>query len=149
MKTTVWIAGDQVSPHNSALADCDKATTVVLMIESMPRSAERPHHKRKLVLIFAALRGFADDLRRAGWTVDFREACEDPDAALADHVRTHAPERFRTMTQTHCGLDDVMRAQVEALGKPLDVTPHCNFVSTAEEFAELFARGAARACVGE
>ena len=66
MKTTVWIAGDQLTPAHSGLAGLDPRETVVLLIESIARARERPYHKRRLVMVFAAMRGFADDLRAAG-----------------------------------------------------------------------------------
>jgi len=66
-RTTVWITGDQCTPRNSALAGLDRERAPILMIESLARSREKPYHKRKLVLIYAAMRGFAADLRRDGW----------------------------------------------------------------------------------
>jgi len=98
--TTVWVTGDQVTPHNSALAGLDPRQTVILMVESIARSRQRRYHKRKLALIFSAMRGYADDRRRAGWTLDYRPECDDFESALAEHVRTYAPDRFRMMAQS-------------------------------------------------
>jgi deoxyribodipyrimidine photolyase-related protein len=142
--TTVWITGDQCSPSNSALAGLEKRDTVVLFVESLARSRSLPYHKRKLVLIFAAMRGFADDLRAAGWRVDYRAAQDDYDTPLADHIANYAPTRFRTMQQTQFGLTERLAADVAAFGLPMEVTPHTNFISTADEFADLFARGQKR-----
>jgi len=49
-RTTVWVASDHCTPHHSALAGCDRASTRVLMIESLESWREKPYHKRKLVL---------------------------------------------------------------------------------------------------
>ncbi len=142
--TTVWITGDQCSPWNSALAGLDKRRTTVLFVESMARSASLPYHKRKLVLIFAAMRGFAGDLGAAGWRIDYRAEEESYESPLADHIARYAPERFRMMTQSEFGLDDRLRAAIARYGLETDITPHAHFVSTADEFAELFSRGQSR-----
>ena len=142
--TTVWIVGDQCSPWNSALAGCDRASTVVLMIESFARSRRVPYHKRKLVLIFATMRAFADDLRRDGWTVDYYAASEDSQGPLAQHIARYAPQSFRLMHQTEYGMSGTMVATVAAHGIPTEITPHTNFISGADDFAKLFSRGQAR-----
>jgi deoxyribodipyrimidine photolyase-related protein len=144
MKTTVWIAGDQLTPAHSALEGLAPRDTVVLLIESIARGRERPYHKRRLVMVYAAMRGFADDLRRAGWTVDYHAEREDYAAPLAEHVASHAPERMRMMTLADYGVTEKLAALAAVHGLDVEITPHVNFVSTAEEFAELFARGQAR-----
>ncbi len=141
---TVWIVGDQCSPWNSALEGQDRAETVVLMIESFARSRRVPYHKRKLVLIFATMRGFADDLRRDGWTVDYYAGSEDSRGPLAAHIAKHAPERFRLMHQTEYGMSETMAATVAEHGLDTEITPHNNFISTQADFAKMFSRGQTR-----
>ena len=114
------------------------------MIESLERSRQKPYHKRKLVLIFAAMRGYADDLRRRGWSVDYRAERDDFETPLAEHVREHRPARMRMMAQSEYGVTDGMSAAVARHGLAIDVAPHANFVSTSDEFAELFERGQSR-----
>ena len=103
MRTTVWIAGDQLTPGNSALRGLEPEDSTILMIESLARGRERPYHKRRLVLIFAAMRGFADDLRTAGWHVDYFAERDDYAGPLAEHVAAFAPERMRMMTLADYG----------------------------------------------
>jgi deoxyribodipyrimidine photolyase-related protein len=142
--TTVWITGDQCTPHNTALRGLEADRTVVLMIESLARARQLPYHKRKLVLIFAAMRSFADDLRSAGWTVDYYRERDSYDAPLAEHVARYRPERFRTMMQSEYGVDAKLRTLADAHGCELQIAEHANFISTAEEFERLFARGQKR-----
>jgi len=143
--TTVWITGDQCTPHNSALAGLDRTTTRVLMVEPLSQWAAQPYHKRKLVLIFAAMRGFADDLRADGWTVDYRAECDDLETPLADHIARARPARVRMMAQSDFGVTERLSAAVAKHDLRTDVTSHANFVSTSEDFSELFTRG--QACV--
>ena len=140
-RRTVWITGDQLSPYNSALCAAERRDTTVLMIESIARSRHKPYHKRKLVLVFAATRGFADDLRAEGWKVDYHTERDDFESALAEHVAAHGPERFCTMAQSEFGVTEGMRAAVAAHGLDMDVTPHANFLSTPQDFEALFEGG--------
>ena len=142
--TTIWITGDQLAPQHSALAGVERARACVLMIESLAEARERPYHKRKLVLIFAAMRGFADDLRRAGWHVDYYAECEDIETALAAHVAAYGPARMRTMLQSDYGMTERMARAAANAGLDLETTPHVNFISTADDLSQLFARGQER-----
>jgi len=143
-RTTVWISGDQCTPRNSAFAGVDRANARVLMIESLAWGRERPYHKRKLVLIYAAMRGFAHDLRRDGWDVDYYAERDDLETPLAEHVASFAPTEARMMGQSDYGDTERMRGALAALGVPLAVSEHTNFVSSAGDFAALFARGQTR-----
>ena len=68
---TIWILGDQLSLTNSALAAADPQEAVVLMVESKARGKVLRYHQQKLVLIYAAMRHFAQELEAAGWHVDY------------------------------------------------------------------------------
>lgn len=142
--TTIWVTGDQLSPRNSALAGVDRSFARVLMIESLARARQLPYHKRKLVLIFAAMRGFADDLRSDGWQVDYYRERDDYVAPLAEHVAAHEPARFRMMAQSEFGVTERLTAAVGRHGLPVEVLPHANFISTEADFEELFAGGRER-----
>ena len=108
--TTIWITGDQVSPRNSALLGVDRSRASVLMIESLARSRRLPYHKRKLVLIFAAMRAYADDLRRDGWRVDYHAERDDFETPLAEHIARNRPARVRMMAQSEHGVAEAMTA---------------------------------------
>ncbi|GAC1490352.1 MAG: cryptochrome/photolyase family protein [Vulcanimicrobiaceae bacterium] len=143
-RVTVWISGDQCMPRNSALVGLDRDATRVLMIESIARARQKPYHKRKLVLIYATMRGFADDLRADGWTVDYYAERDDFETPLAEHVAAYRPSRARMMAQSEYGVTEAMSAALARHGLATDVTPHANFISTSEDFAALFSRGQAR-----
>ena len=65
------ILGDQLSPNLSALQAIDRTQDVVLMMEVMAEATYVPHHKQKIVLILSAMRHFAEELRAAGYHVDY------------------------------------------------------------------------------
>jgi deoxyribodipyrimidine photolyase-related protein len=84
--TTVWVLGDQLDRERGALGDALPSETTVLLVESESLLARRMHVQR-LHLVLAAMRRFADELRREGFTVDVRRA-----PTLAAGVRAHVAE---------------------------------------------------------
>jgi deoxyribodipyrimidine photolyase-related protein len=142
--TSIWITGDQCSPRNSALADADPASAVVLMIESVARPAKPRYHKRKLVLCYAVMRHFAEDLRAAGWTVDYYAEHDGFAGALRRHVERYRPARLRMMQQSEWGVTETLVGLAEAAGVRADVTPHSNFVSTPADFDAFVKSASAR-----
>jgi deoxyribodipyrimidine photolyase-related protein len=133
--TTVWITGDQCTLQNSALVDCDQKNTTVLMIESIARAKQRPYHKRKLVLIYSVMRHYAAELKKSGWHVDYFEERDNFEDALKEHIQTRKPKQFRMMEQSEFGVTERM---IKNLGDiPCHVTPHTQFISSAEDFESL------------
>ncbi len=65
------VLGDQLSATLASLRDIDPDTAVVLMMEVRHEATWVRHHKKKIALIFSAMRHFAAELRAAGWTVDY------------------------------------------------------------------------------
>ena len=71
MATLRLVLGDQLSPDISSLRDGDRGTDIVLMAEVMAEATYVRHHKQKLVLVFSAMRHFAEELCAAGWQVRY------------------------------------------------------------------------------
>ena len=76
-QSLVLVLGDQLSFNLSSLRRADKARDIVLMAEVMAEATYAGHHKKKLVLVFSAMRHFAEELRLAGWTVDYVKLEDD------------------------------------------------------------------------
>jgi deoxyribodipyrimidine photolyase-related protein len=113
---SVWILGDQLSadwPGWLEREGLDRASTVIVLVESAAKCGSRPWHRHKLTLVLSAMRHFAEALRADGWTVDYRRA---PDFArgLAAHARAHKPARWLAMTpSTYQGAQFVRAALAE------------------------------------
>ena len=71
MTRLILVLGDQLSPSMAALQAADRDEDVVVMAEVSDEATYVPHHPKKIAFIFAAMRKFAEDLRQAGWTVDY------------------------------------------------------------------------------
>ena len=70
-QSLILILGDQLSLRLSSLMQGNKASDIVLMAEVMAEATYVRHHKKKLVLVFSAMRHFAETLRASGWHVDY------------------------------------------------------------------------------
>ena len=67
----VPILGDQLSHSISSLQGRSREDTVVLLMEVWDEATYVKHHKQKIVLLFSAMRHFAEELRADGWRVDY------------------------------------------------------------------------------
>jgi deoxyribodipyrimidine photolyase-related protein len=148
MGETVWIQATQLSRDNSALATILRRATRtgnprVLMIESEERSRLRRYHKRKLVLLFSAMRHLALELRKRGLEVDYHELSPDtPHRSFQDALRVHV-ERYQPSGITMMELLDRGHAReaetlVAGLGLRLRVTPTTMMLTDRHAFAEEY-----------
>ncbi len=76
----VLVLGDQLSRDLSALKKADKDSDVVVMAEVVEEAEYVSHHPKKIALIFAAMRKFAQELQDDGWDVRYSKL-DDPDNA--------------------------------------------------------------------
>ena len=99
MRDLVLILGDQLSASLAGLAQADKATATILMVEIQDEATYVKHHKLKLCFVFSAMRHFAETLRRAGWQVDYVEI-DAPDnthhfdGEVKRAIARHNPQRL-------------------------------------------------------
>ena len=89
----VPILGDQLSHDISSLRNRDPDDTVVLMMEVWDEATYVKHHKQKIALIFSAMRHFAQELRNAGWTVDYTKLDDEDNAGSFTGEVARAVER--------------------------------------------------------
>jgi deoxyribodipyrimidine photolyase-related protein len=73
MSNGIWILGDQLWEKEAALARFQehKTETPVIFIESLDYVRQRRYHAQKLVLVWSAMRHFAEELRTEGWPVNY------------------------------------------------------------------------------
>lgn len=99
------VLGDQLSDNLSALADADLARDQVLMVESRVEATAWKHHKQKLVIVWSAMRQFAERLRARGFDVRY-VALEDPGntGSISDELRRALEAgAFDRVVRTACG----------------------------------------------
>ncbi len=120
-QTLVVVLGDQLSFSMSSLRRAEKATSIVLMAEVMAEATYARHHKKKLIFVFSAMRHFAENLREAGWQVDYVKLTDDGNTqnlaseierakqrhGIADVVMTEAGEwRLKQLFGAYDTLED-------------------------------------------
>ena len=71
MSTLRMILGDQLSPSMTSLEGCNRSEDIILMCEVWDEATYVKHHKKKIALIFSAMRHFAQELRKNGYQVEY------------------------------------------------------------------------------
>ncbi|MGB3136646.1 MAG: cryptochrome/photolyase family protein [Nodosilinea sp.] len=96
MTTGVWVLGNQLWQDQTALASCGDHKAPVLLVESQGFAQERAYHRQKLVLVWSAMRHFADELKEAGWPVTYAIA-DDTEVALREWAEAERITELRIM----------------------------------------------------
>ncbi len=142
------VLGDQLNPALASLRGVAREAAVVLMAEVDEEATYVPHHRQKLVLVFSAMRHFAEELRATGWRVDYRRL-DAPDhrssltAEVAAAARRHGATRIRaTLAAEHRVIAHQGR-WAEAAGIPCDLLEDDRFFVAPSAFA-AWARGRRR-----
>jgi deoxyribodipyrimidine photolyase-related protein len=140
MTMLVPVLGDQLSAGLSALRGANPAASVVLMMEVADEATYVRHHQKKIAFIFSAMRHFAEELRAAGWRVDY-VTLDDPANAQdfdGEMVRAAARHGATRIVATEAGEWRVLEAQQRwgrLTGLPCEVLPDDRFLSSRAEFA--------------
>jgi deoxyribodipyrimidine photolyase-related protein len=134
MKRTIWILGDQLGPDNAAVAGARKKEDVLFLVESERGLGKLKYHKQRLVLLLSAQRHFAEEMRKAGWTVDEHRLGRGVtwESALAAHVKKYKPERILLAQPNN--YDEQEAAGKLAKKFPLELVPTRQFLVPREEF---------------
>ena len=83
MTRLVLVLGDQLSESLAGLKAADRASDIVVMAEVMEEATYVRHHVQKIAFTFSAMRHFAEELRAAGWRVDYtRLDAPEPQASI-------------------------------------------------------------------
>ncbi|MBV1703110.1 MAG: cryptochrome/photolyase family protein [Hyphomicrobiales bacterium] len=142
MSTLRFVLGDQLSRGMSSLRDI-AAGDVVLMVEVAEEANYVRHHKQKLVFIFSAMRHFAQELREAGYRVDY-VTLDDPQNSgsftgeLARALERHRPERVIVTEASEWRVMQMIEDW--ALDCPVEIRQDMRFYASQAFFA-LWAKG--------
>ena len=135
MTVGIWVLGDQLWSGQSALMhwEAQKQSTPVIVIESLDHVRVRPYHQQKLVLVWSAMRHFADKLRQGGWAVTY-ELAETFQTALLDWAQTNAIDELWVMTPS----DRPFAQILSALDLPckLVYSPNNQFLWSTDDFQQ-------------
>jgi len=140
IQTLRLVLGDQLSDQLSALRGLDPAQDAVLMAEVADEATYVRHHKQKIVLIFAAMRAFADRLRKRGVRVRYVTIGDPANSGsiAGELTRACADLRPAAVVRTVCGewrLEESL-AQWAGTGEPVfEAREDDRFLCSRKDFA--------------
>ena len=135
MAKLILVLGDQLSLSLSALQVADKDTDIIVMAEVAEEGTYVRHHPKKIALILAAMRKFAEQLRAEGWTVAYTRLDD------ADNTGSIAEEILRRAAQS--GADEVIATtpgewrlirHLQSLPLKVSLRPDTRFIATRADF---------------
>jgi deoxyribodipyrimidine photolyase-related protein len=132
MTTGIWILGDQLWKGQAALQS-GTSSTPILFIESAQHVQQRPYHQQKLVLVWSAMRHFAEELRQDGRPVTYAIASNFV-TTLKDWVQNQQITELRVMLPN----DRPFVTFLQSLELPCTLTlvPNNHFLWSAAEFQQ-------------
>lgn len=141
VRNLILVLGDQLSPGLSSLAAGDPARDRVLMAELHAEATYVRHHKKKIAFLFSAMRHFAEELRGAGWQVDYVPLDApgnrgDFAGQVAAAVAEHRPQRVRVTAPGEWRVANDMAGWQARLGVPVDILPDDRFLCSPEAFRD-------------
>ena len=139
------IFGDQLNADHALLDALDAGRDQLLMGELAAEAGYVRHHGQKIVLIFAAMRHFAEDLKAQGWALSYHAF--DPDSPVRsfsdllgqaldsgdyEEIVLSWPGEWRVL--------DEVRGWENRFGLPVTILPDSRFLNPLEDF-ERWAEG--------
>ena len=139
-KSLRLILGDQLSHSIATLHDVDPEQDVILMVEVYDETTYVRHHKQKIVLILAAMRHFAHELRQQGLTVDYVKLESEGNSGsfsgeLERAIARHRPEQIVVTEPGEWRVWEMMLRWGEMFGLPVEIRDDDRFLATRAEFA--------------
>lgn len=135
MTPGIWILGDRLSTRQLSLQNNRdrKSQTPVILIESSNYVRQRNYHRQKLVLVWSAMRHFAQELIADNWQVTY-EIAEDFCSPLQGWVEKHHITQLQITTPS----DRPFREMIESWDLPCEVffLPDNHFLWDSSEFID-------------
>ena len=138
-KRLILVLGDQLSEANPALADATPSTDIILLAEVAAEAEYVRHNRHKIVLLFSAMRHFAQSLRDAGFEVLYREFSEGVPslvAAVEAAIAAHPVTSLRLCEPGEYRLRAEMETWEQTLGVSTELLPDDRFLCSSAEFAQ-------------
>ncbi|MBW4598415.1 MAG: cryptochrome/photolyase family protein [Calothrix sp. FI2-JRJ7] len=131
MTIGVWILGDQLNHGQAALASIGGQKAPIIFIESLQHVKVREYHKQKLVLVWSAMRHFAEELRQQGYDVTYKIA-DDFAEPLTEWVLENKISEVRVMAPADKPFVDI----IKKIQCPITLIRNNHYLWTHEQFAQ-------------
>jgi len=136
-RPTFWLVGNQL-PYFSRILKMIPKDTAILMIESSQRGSQFRYHKKKLVLIYSAMRHMAEWLRSADWDVHYVPLGDKEtfNGAIEKHLAAMNSKDIHALIPADASQESAMKK----IGEDLDIRyiwhPNDLFLIPRSEFSE-------------
>lgn len=125
----------------SSLAASDPKTDGVLMMEVHDETTYVAHHPKKIAFLFSAMRHFADELRAAGWSVDYVPLDADGNTGsfsgeVERAVARHHPERIVATEASEWRVNEELVQWQIRFGVDTQILADNRFICTKAKFNE-------------
>jgi deoxyribodipyrimidine photolyase-related protein len=132
MRATVWILGDQLLEQHpalmAALSEVGRDWLRVVLVESRRRVTRLPYQRKKLVLLFSAMRHYAAKLQEQGYGVEILRAA-DMLSGLRQHITAWRPAKIYCMAASEYAGRRFQERLPAQIGIPVVVLPNTQFLS--------------------
>jgi deoxyribodipyrimidine photolyase-related protein len=140
VRNLVLVLGDQLSTNLTSLNAADRDQDLVLMCEVAEEATHVRHHKKKLILLFSAMRHFALELEALGWRVAYTRLDNIGNAGsfsgeVARAVAAHKPERVIVTEPGEWRVREAMRGWSVKFNVTVNILPDNRFISSLGDFA--------------
>lgn len=139
MTILIPVLGDQLSHELASLRGGPSSDAIVLLMEVRDEATYVRHHKRKIALIFSAMRHFAEELRAKGWHVDYI-SIDDADSSgsftgeVQRAVDRHRPTSIRIVEPGEWRVKLMIDGWAKRFKLPVDVLDDDRFICGILEF---------------
>ncbi|MDN3644913.1 cryptochrome/photolyase family protein [Pontixanthobacter aestiaquae] len=137
----VPILGDQLTRDLASLRGRTKDDTIILMMEVWDEATYVKHHKQKIALIFSAMRHFAEELRDAGWAVDYTKLTDDENAhsftgEVARAAERHKPRAIHVVEAGEWRVQQSIEEWPDKFDCEVEIFSDDRFISSIAEFRD-------------
>ena len=140
MTTLIPIFADQLSLELPPLSISEKEDSVILMMEVRGEAETVPHHRKKLIFLFSAMRHFAEELKKLGWTVDYIKLTDEGNTGsftqeMKRAVKRHKTDQIRLCEPSEYRVLEEVKSWDAKLNTPVTLMPDTRFIASKEEFS--------------
>ncbi len=133
------IFGDQLNRDSLLFDDFDPQLDCLWMAETLSESTHVPSNKQRSLLFLAAMRHFAEALRRESLPLEYRRLDDHPASdfteALAHSIDKLNPQRLRLVLPGDYRVLEQVKNLARQRGLPLDLLPDNHFIAEPGEFS--------------
>jgi deoxyribodipyrimidine photolyase-related protein len=139
--TLIPIFGDQLSKNLASLRNQNQKTSVILMMEVWDEATYVKHHKQKIALVLSAMRHFAAELKKDGWTIDYVELDDEHNSGsfsgeVSRAIERHNPGKIDVVRPSEWRVDQIVQEWPEKFGLSVRILTDDRYLCSLADFRD-------------